>query len=112
MADITSLGESSQALLCSLADYLGDVKTNQLFNINDYDTYSSFKKAVKPENIKEAFKRIDTGLNLSQLEKFMSEDNGWFESSVEIAKKIINELDSIDKDYKIRRKGFQNLFYF
>ena len=52
MADITSLGESSQALLCSLADYLGDVKTNQLFNINDYDTYSSFKKAVKPENIK------------------------------------------------------------
>ena len=42
----------------------------------------------------------------------MSEDNGWFESSVEIAKKIINELDSIDKDYKIRRKGFQNLFYF
>ena len=52
MADITTLGESSQALLCSLADWLGDTKTNELLDISKYDTYDSFKKAVKSENIK------------------------------------------------------------
>ena len=112
MADITTLGESSQALLCSLADWLGDTKTNELFDISKYDTYDSFKKAVKSENIKTSYQRIKTGVTLQDLEKFMREDNGWFESSVEIAKKIINELDSIDKDYKIKAKGFQDLYYF
>jgi hypothetical protein len=112
MADITTLGESSQALLCSLADWLGDTKTNELFDISKYDTYDSFKRAVKSENIKTSYKRINTGVVLEDLEKFMREDNGWFESSVAIAKKIINELDSIDKDYNIKAKGFQDLYYF
>ena len=58
MADITTLGESSQALLCSLADWLGDTKTNELFDISKYDTYDSFKKAVKSENIKTSYQRI------------------------------------------------------
>ena len=36
MADLTTLAESSQALFCSIADYIGAVRTNQLFDPKKY----------------------------------------------------------------------------
>ena len=34
MADRTALAESSQALFCAIADYIGATKTNKIFELN------------------------------------------------------------------------------
>ena len=116
MPDKTSLAESSQALLCAVADYIGKPKTNQIFNIKENDNYGSFKTAVSKVGKKVidiAHKRIETpGVSLKQISDFLSTDEKWYISSVLIAKKLINEISLIDSDLKIAPSGFQKLFYF
>ena len=42
MADTTALAESSQAFLCAIADYMGEMKTNKIFDIEKYPIYEDF----------------------------------------------------------------------
>jgi len=113
MADLTSLAESSQALFCAIADYIGVKETNIIFDTNVSPNYTEFRNKVKEKTIKEAHKRIDTpGVQLLDIETFLKKDEKWFISSMQIAKKLVNDINSIDPDLKIAQKGFQKLFYF
>jgi len=113
MADKTALAESSQALFCAIADFLGERKSNQLLDLSKYSTYVKFKKNFSKSIISAAFKRITTpGVSLKDIDEYLSNDDGWYKSSVLIAKKLIKDITLIDPDYKIKQEGFQEIYYF
>ena len=113
MADKTSLAESSQALFCAIADFLGERKSNQALDLSKYSTYLKFKKNFSKSIISTAFKRITTpGVSLKDIDEYLSNDDGWYKSSVLIAKKLIKDITFIDPDYKIKQEGFQEIYYF
>ena len=113
MADKTALAESSQALFCAIADFLGANKSKKVLDINQYLTYTDFKRQVGEGVVSKAEKRIRTpGVSLTDIETFLGKNNDWYKSSVLIAKKLIQDISSVDADFKIKQEGFQNLFYF
>ena len=113
MADKTALAESSQALFCAIADFLGANKSKKVLDINQYLTYTDFKRQVGEGVVSKAEKRIRTpGVSLSDIETFLGKNNDWYKSSVLIAKKLIQDITGVDADFKIKQEGFQNLFYF
>ena len=109
MADSPKEAEASQALFCSIADYVGRDKIDSVFN---YKTYYLFERA-NADLIKIAYKRLDTpGISLQQIEKFLTDKTDWYESSVLTAVKVIKDLTSIDKDFaRLSKPGWQNIFY-
>lgn len=112
MADKTALAESSQALFCSIADYLGSGEGSLKLDLKTYPTYVEFK-SKNSKLIEDSFKRTSTpGVTLKDMESFLIGNNDWYKSSVLIASKLINEINKIDSDYKIKMKGYQNLYYF
>ena len=112
MADRTALAESSQALFCAIADYIGATKTNKIFDTKKYKDYTTFRSVVGAKTLKESFKRIETpGVSSSDIEKFLNSDIPWYTSSILIAKKLVNDINKIDPDLSIAAKGFQKLFY-
>ena len=113
MADKTALAESSQALFCAVADFLGENKSDKMLDVKKYLTYTDFKRAVGEGIVSKAEKRIRTpGVSLSDIETFLGKNNDWYKSSVLIAKKLIQDITGVDADFKIKQEGFQNLFYF
>ena len=116
MADKTALFESSQALLCAVADYIGIPRVNVLFDTNKHKDFSSFKSALLKTDKKaliESVKRTETpGVKPKDVENFLNKDIPWYTSTIKVAKKLVNDLKSIDPDYKIRQKGFNKIFYF
>ena len=52
MADLTTLAESSQALFCSIADYIGAQRTNQLFDPKKYPDYTDFRNQITDATLK------------------------------------------------------------
>ena len=113
MADLTTLAESSQALFCAIADYIGANQTNKLFDPKKVKDYTSFRSTVGTNKIKAAAKAIETpGVQLRDLEAFLNKDTKWYISSLQIAKKLINDINKIDPDFKIAQQGFNKIFYF
>ena len=113
MADKTALAESSQALFCAVADFLGERKSEKVFDIKKYLTYTDFKRAIGEGVVSQAEKRIRTpGVSLSDIETFLGKNNDWYKSSVLIAFKLVKDITGVDADFKLRQEGFQNLFYF
>ena len=113
MADLTILAESSQALFCAIADYIGASQTNKLFDPKKVKDYTSFRSAIGDNKIKAAAKAIETpGVQLRDLEAFLNKDTKWYLSSLQIAKKLINDISKIDPDFKIAQQGFNKIFYF
>ena len=113
MADLTTLAESSQALFCSIADYIGVQRTNQLFDPKKYPDYTDFRNQITDATLKAAHKNIATpGVLLNELELFLKKDTKWYVSSLQIAKKLINDITKIDPDFKISAQGFQQIFYY
>jgi len=112
MADSPKEAEASQALFCAIADYLGKNKSKTTLSLTKYKTYLAFKKANKTA-ITEATKRLQLPtVSIKQIEDFLKKDNGWYESSILIALKIITDLSSIDSDFeKLSKPGWQNIFY-
>ena len=49
---------------------------------------------------------------LFSLEAFLNKDTKWYISSLQIAKKLINDINKIDPDFKIAQQGFNKIFYF
>ena len=47
MATTTALQESSQALFCAIADFLGKSKSNNELTLTKYPTYQDFKLNVR-----------------------------------------------------------------
>jgi len=113
MADKTALAESSQALFCAVADFLGERKSDKLLDIKKYLTFTDFKRAVGEQVIFKAEKRIRTpGVTLSDIEEFLLKNNDWYKSSTLIALKLVKDITGIDSDFKLKQEGFQKLFYF
>ena len=113
MADKTALAESSQALFCAIADFLGDRKSEKVLDIKKYLTYTDFKRAVGEGVVSQAEKRIRTpGVSLSDIETFLGKNNDWYKSSTLIALKLVKDITGVDADFKLKQEGFQNLFYF
>tara|TARA_B100000900_G_C20512724_1_gene688731 strand:- start:53 stop:1249 length:1197 start_codon:yes stop_codon:yes gene_type:complete len=113
MADKTALAESSQALFCAVADFLGERKSDKVLDIKKYLTYTDFKRAVGETVISKAEKRIRTpGVSLSDIEAFLSKNNDWYKSSTLIALKLVKDITGVDADFKLKQEGFQSLFYF
>ena len=113
MADKTALAESSQALFCAIADFLGDRKSEKILDIKKYLTYTDFKRAVGEGVVSQAEKRIRTpGVSLSDIETFLGKNNDWYKSSTLIALKLVKDITGVDADFKLKQEGFQNLFYF
>ena len=113
MADKTALAESSQALFCAVADFLGENKSDKMLDIKKYLTYTDFKRAVGEGIVSKAEKRIRTpGVSLTDIEIFLGKNNDWYKSSVLIALKLVKDITGVDADFKLKQEGFQNLFYF
>ena len=121
MAGQTAIQESAQALFCAVADYLGAAETKKAFDSNKFETYKDFYSSYKPptskginEVINESFKKyVDApGVTLKTIEDLFKKDNDWYRSSINIAKAVIDEIDSIDKDFsKIKRISWADIFY-
>ena len=113
MADKTALAESSQALFCAIADFLGERKSEKILDIKKYLTYTDFKRAVGEGVVSKAEKRIRTpGVSLSDIETFLGKNNDWYKSSTLIALKLVKDITGVDADFKLKQEGFQSLFYF
>lgn len=109
----TAVAESSQALFCAIADFLGEKKSNQVLDLSKYPTYVEFKRKLPQSVMNVALKRIRTpGVTLKDIDSYLTNEVGWYKSSVLIAKKLIKDITTIDPDYKIKEAGFQKLYYF
>jgi hypothetical protein len=103
--DKTAKQESAQALFCALADYLGAGKVDDVFDLDKFPTYLSFKK-YWDENYPQAkidttFKtHVDADANLNSVEQILTgvdvaktkEKDDWYKSSVLIAKTLIKDI--------------------
>ena len=118
MADSPAEAEAAQALFCAMADKIGTdkIKTSWFESGSNtklkYETYVDFKNNNK-KLITDSFKKTDlVGLTLSKIEQFLIEKEGWYESSIKIATKLIEDIKEIDKDFNIGEKGFQDIIYY
>lgn len=117
-SDNTSKAESAQALFCAMADFIGADKVDKVFDLDTYTNYESFKKywnKTYPEaKIDTAFRRhVDSGdTNLNIIEKFLTDNNDWFISSVKIATKLIKDIHKISTKFTaIKRPSWSSVFY-
>ena len=110
----TDEAEGAQALFCYIADTLGAHKTKVQFApyIKGKDVEGFFKEYK--DMIDDAYtgNKVDTAKSKTSIIRYIKKNEGWFVSSLKIAQKIITDIDDIDKDFgKIKRPGWQNLFY-
>lgn len=112
MADSPKEGEAAQALFCAIADFLGDNKTRKEFDLKKHPTYDLFKKSHS-KVISDIFAKIDTPqITLKQIETFLLTKDGWYESSINIALKLIDEIETISKNFsKIKSARLQDIVY-
>lgn len=117
MADQITKQESAQALFCAMADFIGAAKVESLFDLKKYPDYISFKdfwnKTYPTTKIENSFKsHVDTDTDLKTIEKFLVDDNSWYQSSLLIAKKLILDIDDISQKFtSIKRPSWSSIFY-
>jgi len=121
MAETASF-EGAQALFCAIADFVGTAKMHQEFlggralhpnSLKKYPTYKDFKDLKKNQVIiDKAFKKTKlVGVSRKQIETLL-EDKLWYESSVLIAIKLLDDIKKINSKFgKIQAPGWQDLFY-
>ncbi len=112
MADKTALLESAQALFSSVADNVGASNIDKAFDLKTYPTFTDFRDKYNAK-LEQAYRRVDTpGVMYNDILQFLTANNDWYISSNLIAVELIKQIETIDKDYNIKAKGYQNLFYF
>ena len=109
----TKAFESAQALFCAMADFLGKEKSKKVLNYKTYSTYGEFKSNNK-KLITDSFSKIKTtGVSLDLIEKILNKDGDWYKSSINVAVKLIEDIEKIDKDFaKIQRPGWTDFLYY
>lgn len=130
MASVTDITETMQALFCAMADFVGSSdmdKPDSLWNIETYkkdlNPYQTFKSGWNnkygPSNtVDGVFKNhVKSGkVTLHEIESF-AEGRGkigidWFMSSILISKKLIQDIDTIDKEFgNIKKPKWSSIFY-
>jgi len=109
--DKTTLAESAQAIFCSLADYLGSAQSDKRLNLKIYPTFKDFLAYSQNKiDLEKALSRVKVDANIKYVYDFLNQKNGWYESSIIIANKLVNDLKNIDPDYKIAKAGI-DYFY-
>ena len=114
MADSPKAAEAAQALFCAMADYIGSSAIDKKFSLETYSTYALFKQEYS-KLITDSFnKRVNIpSVSLKEIEDLISSDNDWYKSSVNIATKLIKDINTIDKDFaKFQSPNWQDIFYF
>jgi len=113
----TKAFESAQALFCAMADFLGAAKAKKVLNYQPrpigYPTYGEFKSNNK-KLVTDSFSKIKTtGVGLELIEKILNKDVDWYKSSINVAIKLIDDIDEIDEDFKkIQRPGWTDFLYY
>jgi len=109
----TKAFESAQALFCAMADKLGIKNAKNTLNYETYKTYKEFKSS-NTELIKESFKKVEaTDVSLQNIESVLEKDNGWYKSSINIAVKLIEDIEKISGAFvKIKKPGWTDFFYY
>lgn len=112
MADSPKEGEAAQALFCSIADFLGNSKSQTELVVAKYPDYESFKKENE-KLVEEAFAKTDMpSISLKQIEDFLIKDNTWYISSINIARKLIKEITTISNKFgKIQTPNWKDIVY-
>ena len=123
MAETASF-EGAQALFCAIADFVGTAKMHQEFlggrarchpnSLKKYPTYKDFKDLKKNQVIiDKAFKKTKlVGVSRKQIETLLEDKTSWYESSVLIAIKLLDEIKDINTNFgKIQAPNWQDLFY-
>jgi hypothetical protein len=128
MASSTDLAESSQALFCALADFIGiptingkfklnpkSATINNVFDIDDesnntYKLFSSnWSKKYPRTSIESLFQKyVKSGkASFSEIEKFLTGSGvkdkvalGWFKSSILIGKYLVIKINTISSQFK------------
>jgi hypothetical protein len=126
MASPTDIQESAQALFCALANKHGVSNIDKTFNKESYPTYLDFKefwnKKYKSITIEKAFAtHVKSGkASLQEIEDLLhgmkesskSKKNDWYYSSLQIAKQLIKEIDSISNKFNYVKSGdWSNIFW-
>ena len=112
MADVTTLAESAQAIFCSLADVLGSAESNKRLDLKKFKTFQEFQAfSQNKKDLQKAIDGVDVDANIKEIFEFLDNTkNGWYASSVTIAKTLVQDLKNIDKDYNIAKKK-RDYFY-
>ena len=108
MADSPKLSESSQALFCAVVDYLGKPINGR----NRPANYPAFKKEYGAI-INRVKNKVKTGsVSVSSIERYLTENKDWYESSINIANELFNATKKIAKKTynRIKPVGI-SLFY-
>ena len=112
MADVTTLAESAQAIFCSLADILGSAESNKRLDLKKYKTFKDFQSfSQNKKDLKKAIDGVDVDADVKEIFEFLDNTkNGWYASSITIAKTLVTDLKKIDNDYDIAKKK-RDYFY-
>jgi hypothetical protein len=124
MADTNAeIQEASQALFCAVADYLGYNEAKIAFNTTKYESladlytkYTPPRKQSIEKIIEDAHSKDHTSFNrhipLKQILAFLGKSDEWYKSTVNIALKVIKEVNTISTKFgKIRGANWTNIFY-
>jgi len=110
----TAYAESAQAIFCAMADYLGEARSTQVLNLKKYPTFEDFEDVKKnQEYLQTALKRVSVDMPVEKIYDYIRRKKDWYKSSVLIANKIVKDLKTIDSDFTIDQRGFNDgkMFY-
>lgn len=101
-------GEAAQALFCAVVDYEG-----KKIDSDKVSNYDEFKKVYKNAISRVKNKVIHRGITESNIAKLLNKhQNGWYDSSVNIANQLFDDVKKISKitHQRIKPKGI-SLYY-
>ena len=110
----TDEAEGAQALFCYIADVLGSTQTKKQFApyIKNKDSKDFFKVYKDIIDTGYSTNKVDTSKSKTAIIRYIKSNDGWFVSSLLIAQKVITDIDDISAKFKkIKRPGWQDLFY-
>jgi hypothetical protein len=118
MATATDIQESAQALFCALGNKHGVSNIDKTFNKETYPSYFDFKSfwnnKYKTVTIEKAFEtHVKSGkATLKEVEDLLygvgkkgKKANEWYHSSLQIAKQLIKEIDTISTKFNYVKSG-------
>lgn len=112
MADSPKEAEAAQALFCSIADYLGNSKSEKELVTKKYPDYESFKKENEKLIVDSFAKTELPTISLKQIEDFLINDNTWYISSINIARELIKEITTISNKFKkVQSPNWKDIIY-
>lgn len=125
MATTTDIQEAAQALFCALANKHGVTNIDKTFNKETFPTYLEFKSAWDKKHptatITKSFaSHVKSGkASLKEIEDLLygvgkkgKDQHAWYYSSLQIAKQLIKEIDTISSKFNYIKTGnWSNVFW-